>query len=66
MNYGKSGKMNKGGNRVMSLSSPQAPFLAGSPHVPPCAHNTTMKGSAPRSAPISSPQAPFTNVSKRR
>lgn len=53
-------KTSKGGSNYGPLRTPMsADAVKSSPMVPKIARNTTMPGTAPKSAPISSPQAPF-------
>lgn len=48
----------KGGNKILgTVRSPMSADVVGKPHVPARAANTTIPGSAPKSAPIVSPQA---------
>jgi len=59
-------KNSKGGGMILgNVRSPMSADLVNRPMVPDCAHNTTIKGSAPRSAPISSPQAPFVSMGRK-
>lgn len=56
----------KGGDKILgTVRSPMSHDLVAKPRVPGTAMNTTIKGSAPRSAPISSPQAPFVSMGRR-
>lgn len=59
-------KTSRGGDKILgTVRSPMSADLCGKPHVPGRAENTTIKGSAPRSAPISSPQAPFVSMGRK-
>lgn len=55
----------KGGNKIMTLRTPMSADVVGKPHVPPIAANTTISGKSTKSAPISSPQAPFVSMGRK-
>lgn len=60
--------MHKGTNKghtKLGVCGPGMETVIGTPHVPAIARNTMIKGSAPKAAPIMSPQAPFTTNRKR-
>ncbi len=58
-------KTSKGGDKILgTVRSPMSHDLVNRPMVPDTAMNTTIKGSAPRSAPINSPQAPFVSMGR--